>query len=125
MNLFDFQRSIARWMQLCFGKSIAADRKERCDRFIEEALELVQAGNMPKADVLMLVDYVYGRPVGDLYQEVGGVMVTLAALVDAHNLDLQDCAVLEQERVFTKVEVIRQKQLSKPRNSPLPEGYSK
>jgi hypothetical protein len=115
-----FQARVEPWMAACFGPRISADTTERNHRFIEEALELVQAGGMSKADVLQLVDYTYGRPIGELHQEVGGVMVTLAALCLAQGLDMHDAAEVELARIWTKVEAIRAKQLTKPRGSPLP-----
>lgn len=123
MDMRDYQGSIDRWMQQTFGSAIAVDKKERNDRFMEEALELVQACGMPKRDIQMLIEYVYNRPEGAKHQEVGGVIVALNALASANDLDVNQCAVLEQERVFVKIEQIRQKQLNKPRNSPLPQGY--
>ncbi|MGT2505726.1 hypothetical protein [Cupriavidus basilensis] len=74
-----FQQRVQPWMLECFGAEIAADARERNHRFIEEALELVQACGATASEAHQLVDYVYGRPVGDRHQEVGGVMVTLAA----------------------------------------------
>lgn len=115
-----FQARVEPWMAACFGPRISADTTERNHRFIEEALELVQAGGMSKADVLQLVDYTYGRPIGELHQEVGGVMITLAALCLAQGLDMHDAAEVELARIWTKVEAIRAKQLTKPRGSPLP-----
>jgi len=115
-----FQARVEPWMAACFGPRISADTTERNHRFIEEALELVQAGGMPKADVLQLVDYTYGRPIGELHQEVGGVMVTLAALCLAQGLDMHQAAEVELARIWTKVEAIREKQRTKPRGSPLP-----
>ncbi len=44
--------------------------------------ELVQAVGTSREDALRLVEYVYTRPVGELRQEIGGVMVTLAALAE-------------------------------------------
>lgn len=115
-----FQARVEPWMAACFGPRISADTTERNHRFIEEALELVQAGGMPKADVLQLVDYTYGRPIGELQQEVGSVMVTLAALCLAQSLDMHQAAEIELARIWTKVETIREKQRTKPRGSPLP-----
>jgi hypothetical protein len=115
-----FQARVEPWMAACFGPRISADTTERNHRFIEEARELVQAGGMPKSEVLQLVDYTYGRPVGEQSQEVGGVMVTLAALCLAQGLDMHDAAEVELARIWTKVEAIRAKQLTKPRGSPLP-----
>src|SRR5579872_2306460 len=75
-----FQQHVEPWLLACFGEQIAADTVERNHRFFEEAAELVQACGMPKHEAHQLVEYVYGRPVGEPNQEAGGVMVTLAAL---------------------------------------------
>ena len=115
-----FQQSVQPWMMVCFGAEISADKVERNDRFTEESLELVQACGMTKDRVLALVDYVYDRPLGEPAQEVGGVMVTLAALCLAQGLDMHEAAEVELARIWTKVEAIRAKQLTKPRGSPLP-----
>ncbi len=45
----NFQNRVAPWMEACFGPEISADRVERNDRFIEEALELVQASGYPRS----------------------------------------------------------------------------
>jgi NTP pyrophosphatase (non-canonical NTP hydrolase) len=108
-------------MMECFGPMIAGDKEERSHRFIEEALELIQACGTSKSEALQLVDYVFNRPVGETSQEVGGVMVTLAALCLAHKLDMHQAAETELARIWTKVEQIRAKQAAKPKHSPLPE----
>ena len=115
-----FQQRVQPWMTACFGAEISADKVERNDRFTEESLELGQACGMTKDRVLALVDYVYDRPLGEPAQEVGGVIVTLAALCLAQGLDMHDAAEVELARIWTKVEAIRAKQLTKPRGSPLP-----
>lgn len=116
-----FQAEVDSWMDACFGDTIKADQLERADRFIEEALELAQTMPGFGADrAHALVDYVFSRPVGDRFQEVGGVMVTLAALCNAAELDIHDAAAFELARVWTKVEAIRAKQAAKPTGSALP-----
>lgn len=115
-----FQARVRPWMLACFGEQIAADTMERNHRFLEEALELVQACGCTASEAHQLVDYVYGRPVGERSQEVGGVMVTLAALCLAQGLDMHAAGETELARVWTKVDVIRAKQAAKPKNSPLP-----
>lgn len=115
-----FQRRVQPWMLACFGAEISADKAERNHRFIEEALELVQATGCTADEAHQLVDYVYGRPVGDPAQEVGGVMVTLAALCLAHDMDMHGAGETELARIWTKVEQIRAKQAAKPKHSPLP-----
>jgi hypothetical protein len=116
----NYQSRVYAWMLACFGDRIANDAVERCDRFIEEAIELVQSLGYARARVLALVDYVYGRPQGDEKQEVGGVMVTLSALCTTHGINVEHEAERELARVWTKVEEIREKQKAKPTGSALP-----
>lgn len=115
-----FQPRVQPWMMECFGPEIAADKIERNHRFIEEALELVQANGCTKSEAHQLVDYVYDRDQGDINQEVGGVMVTLAALCLAIGVDMHAAGETELARVWTKIDKIRAKQAAKPRHSPLP-----
>ena len=117
-----FQDRVKPWLLKCFGPVIAADKLERCDRFIEEALELVQACDYDQARAHALVDYVFGRPIGEPSQEVGGVMVTLAALCLAHHLDMQGAGETELARILRPeiVAKIRAKQAAKPTGSALP-----
>lgn len=118
-----FQSRVQPWMLQCFGEAIAADRQERNHRFLEEALELVQANQCTASEAHQLVDYVYSRSVGEPSQEVGGVMVTLAALCLASGLDMHAAAETELARIWTKVDQIRAKQAAKPSMSPLPGVY--
>lgn len=116
-----FQNGVNEWMAECFGPVISADKVERSDRFIEEALELVQASGYTADRAHALVDYVFNRPQGEIKQEVGGVMVTLAAHCTTHGVCLETAADAELQRVWTKVEQIRAKQASKPTGSALPQ----
>lgn len=117
-----FQSRVAKWMDACFGPAISADKIERNHRFLEEALELVQACGCSQSEAHQLVDYVYGRDQGDINQEIGGVMVTLAALCLANNFNMHGAGETELARVWTKIEKIRAKQAAKPKHSPLPEA---
>lgn len=120
-NKESFQSRVVPWLHECFGEDISNDKLERSDRFIEEALELVQACGYSKERVLELIDYVYDRPAGEKYQEVGGVMVTLAALCQAHGLDMHGCGEKELHRIWGKIETIREKQKNKPKTGALPQ----
>lgn len=116
------QQRVQDWMIECFGAEVAADIPERNFRFLEEALELVQAGGCTREDALRLVDYVYGRPAGEPAQEVGGVVLTLSALCIASGIYMLTEAERELSRV-NQPEVIariRHKQMTKPHKSPLP-----
>lgn len=114
-----FQEEVELWMQECLGLKVLNDIDERNHRFLEEALELVQACGCSASEAHQLVDYVYGRPIGERHQEVGGVMVTLAALCLAQRLEMHDCADRELARAWTQIKVIRAKQEIKPKFSPL------
>lgn len=120
LKIDPFQLRVHTWMIACFVDAIVYDRVERNHRFLEEALELVQAGGCTKAEAQQLVDYVYGRPVGMIAQEVGGVMVTLAAFCSAWGVDLGRCGDDELLRVWMKIDQIRAKQAGKPKFRPLP-----
>jgi hypothetical protein len=117
-----YQVRVDDWMQVCFGPAIASDKIERNHRFLEEALECVQCCGCTADEAHQLVDYVFGRKIGDLAQEIGGVLVTLAALCNAQNCQMQEAGEVELARVWTKVELIRAKQAAKPKHSPLPES---
>lgn len=115
-----YQSRVRPWLHACFGPEVAADRVERHFRFLEEALELVQSSGCNAEDAHKLVDYVFSRPVGEMKQEVGGVMTTLASLCLANGLDMHQAGEDELARVWQKIDVIREKQKAKPHGSPLP-----
>ena len=69
MTFSTFQNSVRYWILECFGSEISDYKPERNQRFLEEALELVQSCGMSPEDAHRLVDYVYSRPVGDKVQE--------------------------------------------------------
>lgn len=116
-----FQRRAQDWMMATFSMEVCRDTIERNHRFLEEALELVQALGCTASEAHQLVDYVYGRDQGEVNQEIGGVMVTLAALCLANDLDMHQGGETELARVWTKIDQIRAKQASKPKHSPLPQ----
>lgn len=118
---YEFQTLVRGWLMECFSMEVCRDTAERNHRFLEEALELVQAKGCTRSEAHQLVDYVFGRPAGDPFQEAGGVAVTFAALCDAGNINVDDAANTELARVWTKIEKIRAKQAAKPKHSPLPE----
>jgi hypothetical protein len=119
-----FQQRVEPWMLDCFGLEISGDREERNHRFLEEALELVQSRGCTVDEARQMVEYVFSRPIGEAAQEVGGVMVTLAALCLANDLDMHEAGEVELARIWTKIEQIRAKQAAKPKHSPLPQNPS-
>lgn len=116
-----FQSRVNDWMQKCFGAEISADAQERNHRYLEESLELVQSCGCTASEAHQLVDYVFGRPVGEPSQEAGGVMVTMAALCNANGLNMHSDGEVELKRIWRKMPEIRAKQEAKPKHSPLPQ----
>jgi hypothetical protein len=116
-----FQTRVKLWLAACFGYEITMNKLERNHRFLEEALELVQANGCTKEEAYMLVDYVYDRDQGDINQEAGGVMITLAALCIASEINLYEAGNVELARIWANIDKIRTKQASKPKHSPLPQ----
>lgn len=115
-----FQDRVQTWVIACLGEAVAADRYERNHRFLEEALELVQAAGTTREECIQLVDYVYSRPTGEPTQEVGGVMVTLAALCSARGISMKLAAEHELISAWKRIDEIRKKNAAKPKMSPLP-----
>jgi len=115
MNMRDFQDRVCEWIVKCFPPSLYASKRERALRFLEEAMELAQAEGLTRLDVARMAGYVFNRPVGGTQQEVGGVMVTLAALCWNENIYLDVAAKREIERIEDSaiMEKIRAKQRSK------------
>ncbi|MBB3944671.1 hypothetical protein GGQ73_000596 [Rhizobium skierniewicense] len=114
------QDRVQPWMMACFGPEISADKLERADRLLEEVFELLQSGEYPRERIRALEEYTFSRERGEPAQEVGGVMITLAAYCLAHELDMHHAGEVELSRIWTKVEKIRAKQAAKPTGSALP-----
>lgn len=117
-----YQMRVREWMLIAFGIHIARDRPERRHRFLEEALELIQSLDGTAEEAHQLVDYVFGRAKGEPPQEVGGVMVTLAALCLAEDMDMHHLGDVELDRIMDPkvMDKIRAKQAAKPAFGPLP-----
>ena len=95
------QRSVSTWVISTFGES-AMHPTIRAMRFLEEAIELVQACGLTLEEVDRVAGVVYSRPVGEVSQEVGGTRLTLAALCEAMHVDGDIAATVEWDRVQLK-----------------------
>ncbi|WP_414540456.1 hypothetical protein [Stenotrophomonas forensis] len=120
-----FQAGVAEWMGQCFLPSLYSNMTERGDRLLEEVLELLQAHGYDSARVPTLVDYVFGRPVGEPTQEVGGVMVTLAgycwvAGLDMHAAGDAELARISQPDVMAKIRAKQEAKNALHFDTPLP-----
>lgn len=117
----DFQRRVADWLVACFGRERAVEPLERAYRMLEEAFELAQACGCTEEDAHKLAAYVFSRPSGGRQEEVGGVMVTVAALCGVIGVDMAAAAETELDRDWERIDKIRAKAESRPRGTPLPQ----
>lgn len=108
-----FQSKVSHWLAECFGQQSIGDKVERNHRFLEEALETVQANGCSREDSHRLVDYVFDRQSGDLHQEVGGTLTTLAALCVASGIDMENAGNQELHRIVANIDAIRSKRAAK------------
>lgn len=86
-SMRNFQQAVLDWMRQVLP-GWAEKKHERLFRFMEESMELVQSLGMTNDEVVRVVNYVYSRPAGQPPQELGGTMLTLAALSTAHDIDM-------------------------------------
>ena len=106
--MLDFQiPRVKRWLEKAFeGRN--CDIEERALRLQEEVIELGQAEGITLYQSLGLVYQVYGKPVGDPVQEVGGVLSTLAAYLaitedDANAIFEDELARIESPGMIEKI----------------------
>ena len=109
-----FQERVQDWLIRCLGTDAALDPTQRNQRFLEEALELVQARGCTESEALQLVRYVYGRRAGEVAQEIGGVMLSLAGLCAASSHNMTECGERELARVCGRMDEVRAKHELKP-----------
>lgn len=109
-----FQERVHAWV-VDFFPEHGVNVPERTRRFIEEAIELAQAVGLSEAEVGRILVRAYSRPPGQPHQEVGGTMVSLAALCAAVGLDQRAEGERELERISAPGmrEAMRAKQAEK------------
>lgn len=120
-----FQEAVGEWMEEAFIPSLYSNITERGDRLLEEVLELLQSKGYDRHRVATLVDYVYGRPVGDPAQEVGGVMITLAGFCHVAGLNMQwegdrELHRIRKPEVMAKIQKKQQSKNALHFDTPLP-----
>ena len=109
-----FQEESWRWVVQTFGPQTPDKRGARGLRFIEEALELVQATGLTAEKCHQMVDYVFGRPVGEVRQEIGGTFFCMLMLAQFEGIDADDALEEEIGRAWSKQKAIREKHAAKP-----------
>jgi hypothetical protein len=91
---------VEQWVRTTFGDKMFESKEERAARVLEEAVELYQVfgpGNRAKAH--KIVDMVFDKKVGELHNELGGLIVTLLAVCGNEGLRLDEMANKEITRI--------------------------
>lgn len=96
------QQQVGAWCAAAFGYDHAASLPLRGLRLAEEAIEAAQAAGSDRATLHRLIDHVYDRPAGDMYQELGGVGITLLALGAAAGMSVDAAERDELTRILSK-----------------------
>lgn len=96
------QKHILAWARAAFGEEQATSLPQRGLRLLEEAAESAQAAGADVQRAHRVVDHVFGRPVGELRQELGGVGVTLLAIAAAAGLSADAEELREVDRVLSR-----------------------
>jgi NTP pyrophosphatase (non-canonical NTP hydrolase) len=100
VNGLDFQKDrTLNWLKVVFDDR-NNDREERILRLLEEVMELAQAEGVKDYQVAQLQDQVFNKPVGEISQELGGVLVTLGSYLACTNQDPN----MAYEREFARCE---------------------
>lgn len=86
------------WAVGTFG-DVALNPGERLMRFVEEAVELAIACDMPRETVEKITARVYARGPGNIEQETAQCQVTLELLAKVLHIDLDWAATKEFQRV--------------------------
>lgn len=95
------QKAVLDWAVRSFG-NIAKNRDERAARLAEEAIEVAQVEGVSEDMIAAIARRVYERPPGELWQEIGGVGITLEALAENVGHSLEGDTEREWQRVLSK-----------------------
>jgi hypothetical protein len=90
------------WAIAAFTYKEATDLKQRALRLLEEAYEGYQACDGDPVMARKLLDEIDRRPVGTIFQELGGIGVTAMVLAQAAGVDFDNAVATELERVLSK-----------------------
>lgn len=91
------------WGVSCFGIDHMRNPKVRGLRFIEEAVEVAQALDIPRERMIDVINIVYSKPPGQMMEELGGALLTLSVLCRlVSNKDMDEILEIELRRCLAK-----------------------
>lgn len=91
-------KEFLQWAVAMFG-GVALERRERLDRFMEEAIELAHADGMDGLRLQRIIDRVYSRSRGEVSKEIGQAQACLETYAENIGLSSDYLAGKEFERV--------------------------
>lgn len=97
--MIGLQQRVHGWLRYVFGPHAAEHKVTRAIKFLEEALELAQACGISKDSARHVTNMVYSNAPGAIAQEIGGTVITLAALSHALGYDYTAEGLAEMKRV--------------------------
>jgi NTP pyrophosphatase (non-canonical NTP hydrolase) len=100
-NTFDRPSRALNWAVEMFG-DVALEPRERTMRFVEEAIELAHAMHLERSTLDAIVERVYSRKHGLIYQEIGQSQITLECLAKSIGVDPE----AEADREFFRIQAI-------------------
>lgn len=117
-----FQDRAQAWMRACFKPEDVTDKAERNRRAAEEFGEFLRAAGMEEQEAVAEFTAGFRKDPGDVAQETGGVLLTVAGVCSAHGVDMMAAGETELARVCDPetMRKIRAKHDAKPRGAPLP-----
>lgn len=78
------------WAKQTYGV-VVLQLRYQAFRFIEEAIELVQACGLSRVDVILAVDYVFKNPKGAMRVEIGDVLLSVDILAATQGFSTDEC----------------------------------
>lgn len=114
------QKQFTLWAKITFGVQEVANKRERLYRFAEEFYELMQACDIDRSELARLEEYTYSREKGTIEQEVGGVTSTYFVALSSLGVDGDKVAGNTLQEIWTRQDIIREKQKTKIQGSSLP-----
>lgn len=114
VNTVDAQEEVKNWIHETFGDAFNGDVKERCQRFLEEALEVVQSAGLSRSEADKILTYVYTRPVEpQVSTEIGGAFTTLCAVANSLEVDIGEAYNADKYKRWANIPRIQAKQEAK------------
>jgi queuine/archaeosine tRNA-ribosyltransferase len=101
MSMNNFQYHVGEWAK---EEIPNVEKHQTLPMFLGTAIGAVYTLGLKKEDVLQVVDYVFSHlPAEDPRAQVGGTMVMLAVLCEAHDFNMMACGKFELDKALLEL----------------------